>query len=109
MRRNGSLFHTIYDNGEDAFSRELVNIAFMGKKQYFSILAEGKCENFDILRLKKENSRVTFAFNESKSNKYDVVLCQSTEFNKSFSMSFKMMKTFINIFMKDGFMVEMEG
>lgn len=109
MRRNGSLFHTIYDNGEDAFSRELVNIAFIGTWKKFTILAEGKTISTKTLKLKKENSRVAFAFNESKSNKYDVILCQSTEFDKIFTMSFKMMKTFINIFMKDGFMVDMEG
>lgn len=109
MRRNGSLFKEIYDNGYDGFDRELVNIAFMGTWKKFSILAEGRTFSTKILKLKKEDSFVTFVFNESKTYKNDVILCQSTEFDKLFTMSFKMMKTFINIFMKDGFVVEMEG
>lgn len=109
MRRNGSLFHVIYNNGYEAHDHNLIHISFVGSRQSFSVIAGGKCKGFDILRLKKENSRVTFAFNESKTNKYNVILCQSTEFNRSFAMSFKMMETFIKIFMEDGFMADMEG
>lgn len=109
MRRNGSLFHVIYNNGYEAHNHNLINISFNGDWKKFSVIAGGKCKSFKTLKLKKEDSFVTFVFNESKTYKNDVILCQSTEFGKSFPMSFKMMKTFINIFMKDGFIVEMEG
>lgn len=109
MRKKGSIFYTIYNSKHEASDHKLKCVGFIGKLQEFSVITKGKSKNFKILKLKKENSFITFVFNKNKIYENDVILCNSSEYSKPFSMSFKLMETFINIFIKDGFMVEMEG
>lgn len=105
MRRNGSLFKEIYNNGYDGFNRELVNIAFMGTWKKFSILAEGKTISTKTLKLKKENKTIDFSFNRNKTNEFDTFIATNNENNKTTFMNFNLMCNLIELSLLNGYEV----
>lgn len=111
-RKSKKLYYTIFKNGYELYDDKFKYIAFIGKKKSFFVIDKGKIKKIDVLKLIKEDDSITFTFYKNKQiDEKAAILCISSNYNKPsslFLMSFQMMKTFINIFMKDNYKIDLK-
>lgn len=105
MRRNGSLFHVIYNNGYEAHDHNLINISFNGGWKKFSLIVKGKCVSREVLKLKLNGVVASFKFNENKTNEYDTFIATNSENNNITYMNFSMMESLIKLLILSGYEV----
>lgn len=105
MRRNGSLFHVIYNNGYEAHDHNLINISFNGGWKEFSLIVKGKCVSREVLKLEQDRVVASFKFNEKKTNDFDTFIATNSENNNVTYMNFSMMESLIKLLMLSGYEV----